>query len=70
MKELVLTGWMSNRGRQNVVSFWSKELEQNWRICAAYFESMLIDYNVHSNWGGIGCIIAVLAMTPETVYSI
>jgi len=53
MKELVLTGWMSNRGRQNVVSFWSKELEQNWRICAAYFESMLIDYNVHSNWGGL-----------------
>jgi len=52
MKELVLTGWMSNRGRQNVASFWPKELEQNWRICAAYFESMLIDYNVHSNWGG------------------
>lgn len=51
MKELALTGWMSNRGRQNVASFWSKELEQDWRVGAAYFESMLIDYDVHSNWG-------------------
>ncbi|MDO6473011.1 DASH family cryptochrome [Maribacter sp. 1_MG-2023] len=51
MIELLETGWMSNRGRQNVASFWSKELEQDWRIGAAYFESMLIDYDVHSNWG-------------------
>lgn len=51
MKEIELTGWMSNRGRQNVASFWAKELEQDWRIGAAYFESMLIDYDVHSNWG-------------------
>ncbi|WP_300027574.1 DASH family cryptochrome [uncultured Maribacter sp.] len=51
MKELLETGWMSNRGRQNVASFWSKELEQDWRMGAAYFESMLIDYDVHSNWG-------------------
>ena len=51
MKEIAATGWMSNRGRQNVASFWSKELEQDWRIGAAYFESMLLDYDVHSNWG-------------------
>ncbi|MGY8914977.1 MAG: FAD-binding domain-containing protein, partial [Flavobacteriales bacterium] len=51
MQELALTGWMSNRGRQNVASFWSKEICQDWRIGAAYFESMLIDYDVHSNWG-------------------
>jgi len=51
MKELALTGWMSNRGRQNVASFWAKELKQDWRIGAAYFESMLLDYDVHSNWG-------------------
>ncbi|MEM9363829.1 MAG: DASH family cryptochrome [Bacteroidota bacterium] len=51
MKELAKTGWMSNRGRQNVASFWAKELKQDWRIGAAYFESMLIDYDVHSNWG-------------------
>ena len=51
MKELAATGWMSNRGRQNVASYWAKELEQDWRIGAAYFESMLVDYDVHSNWG-------------------
>lgn len=51
MKELKRTGWMSNRGRQNVASYWAKELEQDWRFGAAYFESMLIDYDVHSNWG-------------------
>ncbi|WP_405383589.1 DASH family cryptochrome [Maribacter sp. LLG6340-A2] len=51
MKELKLTGWMSNRGRQNVASFWSKAQQQDWRIGAAYFESMLIDYDVHSNYG-------------------
>ena len=51
MIELRETGWMSNRGRQNVASYWAKELKQDWRIGAAYFESTLIDYDVHSNWG-------------------
>ncbi|MDT8347931.1 MAG: FAD-binding domain-containing protein, partial [Flavobacteriaceae bacterium] len=50
MKELALTGWMSNRGRQNVASYWAKTLKQDWRVGAAYFESYLIDYDVHSNW--------------------
>jgi deoxyribodipyrimidine photo-lyase len=51
MIELAKTGFMSNRGRQNVASYWSKTLKQDWRIGAAYFEAMLIDYDVHSNWG-------------------
>ena len=51
MIELAQTGFMSNRGRQNVASYWAKELEEDWRIAAAYFESMLIDYDVHSNYG-------------------
>ena len=51
MKEIAATGFMSNRGRQNVNSYWAKELKQDWRIGAAYFESQLIDYDVHSNWG-------------------
>ena len=51
MIELAKTGWMSNRGRQNVASYWAKELKQDWRIGAAYFEAMLLDYDVHSNWG-------------------
>lgn len=51
MKEIAATGFMSNRGRQNVNSFWAKELQQDWRVGASYFESQLIDYDVHSNWG-------------------
>lgn len=51
MIELKETGWMSNRGRQNVASYWAKECEQDWRFGAAYFESMLLDYDVHSNYG-------------------
>lgn len=51
MIELKKTGWMSNRGRQNVASFFAKELLLDWRIGAAYFEAMLIDYDVHSNYG-------------------
>ncbi len=51
MIELQQTGWMSNRGRQNVGSYFAKNLHLDWRIGAAYFESMLIDYDVHSNYG-------------------
>ena len=51
MKELKKTGWMSNRGRQNVASYFAKELFIDWRMGAAYFESLLIDYDVHSNYG-------------------
>ncbi|WP_010521527.1 DASH family cryptochrome [Aquimarina agarivorans] len=51
MLELQQTGWMSNRGRQNVGSYLAKDLLVDWRIGAAYFESMLIDYDVHSNYG-------------------
>jgi deoxyribodipyrimidine photo-lyase len=51
MIELKETGWMSNRGRQNVASFFAKELQLDWRIGAAYFESVLLDYDVHSNYG-------------------
>jgi deoxyribodipyrimidine photo-lyase len=51
MIELQQTGWMSNRGRQNVASYFAKNLLLDWRIGAAYFEAMLIDYDVHSNYG-------------------
>ena len=51
MIELKRTGWMSNRGRQNVASYFAKELTLDWRIGAAYFESKLLDYDVHSNFG-------------------
>lgn len=51
MRELKATGFMSNRGRQNVASFWVHEYAQDWRYGAAYFEEQLIDYDPASNWG-------------------
>ena len=51
MRELNATGYMSNRGRQNVASFLSKDLGIDWRLGADYFETQLIDYDVASNWG-------------------
>lgn len=51
MRELLLTGWMSNRGRQNVASYLVHQLKQDWRKGAAWFESLLVDYDVTSNYG-------------------
>ena len=51
MLELKLTGFMSNRGRQNVASYLCNNLKLDWRYGAAYFEQQLIDYDVCSNWG-------------------
>ena len=42
---------MSNRGRHNVSRFFAKHLKMVRRMGAAYFESLLIDYDVHSNYG-------------------
>ena len=51
VRELNATGYMSNRGRQNVASFLVDALQVDWRMGAAYFESRLVDYDVASNWG-------------------
>ena len=51
MRELAATGFMSNRGRQNVASFLTKNLGINWQMGAEWFASLLIDYDVCSNWG-------------------
>jgi deoxyribodipyrimidine photo-lyase len=59
MRELLYTGFMSNRGRQNVASFFCHDLKQDWRYGAAYFESMLVDYDPCSNWGNWAYIAGV-----------
>lgn len=51
MRELASTGFMSNRGRQNVASFLTKNLGIDWCMGAEWFESLLVDYDVCSNWG-------------------
>jgi deoxyribodipyrimidine photo-lyase len=51
VRELNATGYMSNRGRQNVASFLADVLGIDWRLGAAHFEAKLLDYDVCSNWG-------------------
>lgn len=51
MQELNQTGWMSNRGRQNVASYLAKERGVPWQYGARYFEEKLIDYDTANNWG-------------------
>jgi deoxyribodipyrimidine photo-lyase len=59
MRELAGTGFMSNRGRQNVASFLAHELGIDWRWGAEWFESQLIDYDVCSNWGNWNYVAGV-----------
>merc|ERR1719362_2537223 len=51
MRELKATGFMSNRGRQNVASYLIFDLGVDWRYGAAHFEEHLLDYDPCSNWG-------------------
>ncbi|NLZ09775.1 MAG: hypothetical protein GX086_00395, partial [Alcaligenaceae bacterium] len=51
LNELVLSGYVSNRIRQNMASFLIHDLACDWRAGAAWFEANLIDYDVYSNQG-------------------
>ncbi len=51
MRELLNSGYLSNRMRQIVASYWIYDLQGDWRLGAAWFESQLIDYDVYSNQG-------------------
>jgi deoxyribodipyrimidine photo-lyase len=50
-RELYLTGYTSNRARQNVASYLAKHLGVNWKLGAEWYECMLTDYDLSSNWG-------------------
>jgi deoxyribodipyrimidine photo-lyase len=51
MRELHQSGYLSNRMRQIVASYWIYDMQGDWRAGAAWFESQLIDYDVYSNQG-------------------
>lgn len=59
MRELLATGFVSNRGRQIVGSFLTKHLGIDWRWGAEWFESQLVDYDVASNWGNWSYVAGV-----------
>lgn len=49
-RELIHTGYTSNRARQNTASFLAKHLNIDWRYGAEWYEMLLVDYDVSSNW--------------------
>ncbi len=51
IRELNATGFISNRGRQNVASYFVHELKLPWHWGARYFEWMLIDSSMTQNYG-------------------
>lgn len=59
MRELAATGYTSNRARQNVASFLTRVLGVDWRSGAQWFESLLVDYDVGSNWGNWAYVAGV-----------
>lgn len=71
MRELKETGYMSNRGRQNVASFFTIDMgHQDWRLGAEWFESYLLDYDivsvtVHLHLIGAGCTDATVLQTSN-----
>ena len=64
MIELRKTGFMSNRGRQNVASYLVHDQKQDWRQGAAWFEHHLLDYDVYSNHGN-WAYVAGVAFNPK-----
>ncbi|CAE7885234.1 cry-dash [Symbiodinium microadriaticum] len=51
MRELAATGFMANRGRYIVASYLIHYLNIDWRVGADWFESLLLDHDVCSNYG-------------------
>ncbi|CAN0507670.1 unnamed protein product, partial [Scytosiphon promiscuus] len=59
MRELRASGFMSNRGRQVVASFFAKDLQVDWRLGAEHFEEFLLDHDPASNWGNWNYVAGV-----------
>jgi deoxyribodipyrimidine photo-lyase len=50
MRELLRTGWLTQKGRQNSASFLIHDLHGDWTFGAEWFESQLMDYDAATNW--------------------
>lgn len=52
IKQLITDGWMHNRARMIVASFFTKNLLLDWRLGEKFFAKYLMDYDLSSNVGG------------------
>ena len=51
MREMIATGYASNRVRQNMASVLTKDLNLDWRLGADWFQFLLEDHCVAANYG-------------------
>lgn len=51
MREMIATGYASNRVRQNMASVLTKDLNLDWRLGADWFQFLLVDHCVAANYG-------------------
>ncbi|KAH8895267.1 Cryptochrome/photolyase FAD-binding domain-containing protein [Thozetella sp. PMI_491] len=49
-RELIFTGYTSNRARQIVATYLTRNLGMDWPYGAEMYEALLVDYDVASNW--------------------
>jgi deoxyribodipyrimidine photo-lyase len=70
MRELASTGFMSNRGRQNVASYLIHDLHQDWRWGAAWFEHQLLDHDPALNWGNWKYIAGTGTDVRDTAFDV
>lgn len=70
MRELKATGFMGNRGRQNVASFLVYNLRLDWRWGAMWFENTLLDHDPASNYGNWQTIAGIGYQDRENVFNI
>ena len=70
MRELLATGFMSNRGRQNAASYLIHDLHQDWRQGAAWFEHQLLDHDAASNWGNWKYIAGTGTDVRDTAFDV
>lgn len=70
LTELILTGYLSHRGRILVANHLVNELKSNWLIGAEYFESLLLDYDPCSNYGNWNHVAGVgVDQTKDKIHS-
>ena len=67
MRQLKQTGWMHNRARLIVGSFFTKDLWLDWRLGERYFMKMLVDGDTANNNGNWQWIASV-GVDPAPVY--
>lgn len=61
MRELLATGYIANRGRYIVASYLVHYLGIDWRVGADWFERLLLDHDVCSNYGEWASMAGVAA---------